>query len=54
MNSVTIDVGEIPQSIIDEACSILFSGIRAALSDPAVAADYQRWKQETLDRKEAT
>lgn len=44
---------EIPESILNEACSILFASISAALSDPAVAADFEQWKQERHRRKEA-
>ncbi len=51
MDEVYIDPSLIPQSVFDEACSVLYSSIRAALSDPAVAAEFEQWKQGMCERR---
>lgn len=46
-----IDPAEVPDCDYDLACTVLFSSISMALSNPKLRSEYEAWK---LARKEVT
>lgn len=43
---IIIDINKIPEHDMDRLCRIIIEGARDYLSDPAVRADYEKWKQK--------
>lgn len=47
---VTVDTAEIPPHQTDAMCRTLVGSIGRLFEDPVVQADFQRWKQERLNK----
>lgn len=49
-----IDTGAIPQYVAHNIAQVAFRGILRAYNDPAIRADYERWKAEREERVRAS
>ena len=49
-----INPKEIPDYAYEQACFVLASSIRLALSDPEKRADFERWKREREEKAKKT
>lgn len=45
-----IDPKQLPDYVFEQACFVLASSIRLALSDPEKRADFERWKREREEK----
>ena len=48
-----IELDTLPENESDALCRTIISGMSRAFEDPAVMADYQNWKKQRQQRKEA-
>ena len=50
---VQISTGDIPAHVATNLAQAVFEAIHREYMDPAIQADYQRWKEERLKRATA-
>ncbi len=51
--AVKVDIGSLPDHQSDTLARILLHSVARAFEDPAVAADFKRWKAERETKKAA-
>ncbi len=51
--NINIELDTLPENESDALCRTIISGMSRAFEDPAVMADYQNWKKQRQQRKEA-
>ena len=50
---INIELETLPENESDALCRTILSGMSRVFKDPAVIADYQNWKKQRQQRKEA-
>lgn len=50
---INIELETLPENESDALCRTILSGMSRVFEDPAVIADYQNWKKQRQQRKEA-
>lgn len=51
--NINIELDTLPENESDALCRTIISGMSRAFEDPTVMADYQNWKKQRQQRKEA-
>lgn len=51
--SINIELEALPENESDAICRAIISGMSRVFEDPAIKADYQNWKKQRQQRKEA-
>ena len=46
MEQLHIIAEEIPEHVFDTGCRVLYRSVKAALEDPALRAECEKWKKE--------
>lgn len=46
MSDHCLDVEAIPDHTVEDFCRVIFGEVRRFFADPAVKADYEKWREE--------
>lgn len=52
MEKIHINIQEIPEHVFDIGCRVLRRSVKAALEDPALRAEFEKWRKERRDGQE--